>query len=217
MKIEVINKKPSVVNQFLAQLRDVNVQKDRLRFRRNLERVGEIMAYEISKALDYRTVSRNSPLSDFDSDELVTSPYLITILRASLPFFQGFLNIFDEADSGFIGAYRKSTGGDEFDISLDYLAAANLTDKQVIITDPMLATGRSLVDAVRLLLDKGTPKHIHLACVISSEDGVSYVQEQLADKNLTLWTAAMDAELNDHYYIVPGLGDAGDLAFGEKL
>lgn len=181
-----------------------------------MERIGEIMAYEISKELEYHKVTRVSPLAQFGNSELVASPYLICILRASLPYFQGFLNYFDESDSGFIGAYRKTTDGTEFDISMDYLAAEDITDKTLIIADPMLATGRSLHDTIQILEKIGKPKHIHLTSVIASQPGVDYLQEQLGD-GYTLWTAALDPELNDHYYIVPGLGDAGDLAFGNKL
>ncbi|MEM8894512.1 MAG: uracil phosphoribosyltransferase [Bacteroidota bacterium] len=217
MEINIINEKPSVVNQYLAQLRDVDVQNDRLRFRRNLERIGEIMAYEISKESEYVQVSRKSPLSEFSSLEIKSRPYIIGILRASLPFIQGFLNMFDESDCGFVGAYRKHSQGDEFDISLDYLATDSLEGKNVIIADPMLATGKSLVDTVGLLSQQGQPKSIQLASVIASKDGLNYIERALGQMNVTLWTAVVDDKLNDRYYIVPGLGDAGDLAFGNKL
>jgi uracil phosphoribosyltransferase len=216
MKINVVNSAPSIINQFLAEIRDNEIQKDRLKFRRNMERIGEIMAYEVSKTLDYRNVVRNSPLAEFRSLELAASPYLMCILRASLPYFQGFLNYFDQSDSGFVGAYRKPTEGNEFDISLDYLATEDITGKVVIIADPMLATGKSLIHTIELLRERGHPKHVHLVSVISAQRGVDYLAQQLDDE-FTLWTAALDPELNDHYYIVPGLGDAGDLAFGKKL
>lgn len=216
MKINVVSTTPSIINHFLAEIRDTEVQKDRLRFRKNMERIGEIMAYEISKVFDYHTVTRNSTLAQFNTMELVGSPYLICILRASLPYYQGFLNYFDQADGGFVGAYRKPTEGREFDISLDYLAADDITGKEVIIADPMLATGKSLIDTIQLLKDRGQPKHIHLASVIAAQPGVDHLADRLGDE-FTLWTAALDPELNEHYYIVPGLGDAGDLAFGNKL
>lgn len=216
MKINVVSTTPSIINHFLAEIRDTEVQKDRLRFRKNMERIGEIMAYEISKVFDYRTVTRNSPLAQFNTMELVDSPYLVCILRASLPYYQGFLNYFDQADGGFVGAYRKPTEGSQFDISLDYLAADDITGKEVIIADPMLATGKSLIDTIELLKDRGQPKHIHIASVIAAQPGVDHLAEQLGGE-FTLWTAALDPELNEHYYIVPGLGDAGDLAFGNKL
>ncbi len=216
MKINVLNSTPSMINQFLAEIRDTGVQKDRLRFRKNMERIGEVMAYEISKVLDYQSVTRDSPLAQTTSLELVDSPYLICILRASIPYFQGFLNYFDQSNSGFVGAYRKPTGGSEFDISLDYLAADDITGKEVIIADPMLATGKSLIDTILLLKERGQPKHIHLASVIAAQEGLEFLEKQLGDE-FTLWTAALDPELNEHYYIVPGLGDAGDLAFGNKV
>ncbi|MEQ9299950.1 MAG: uracil phosphoribosyltransferase [Cyclobacteriaceae bacterium] len=216
MKINVLNSAPSIINHFLAEIRDTEVQKDRLRFRKNMERIGEIMAYEISKVLDYRAVTHDSPLAQFKTVELVDPPYLMCILRASLPYYQGFLNYFDQADSGFVGAYRKPTEGSEFDISLDYLVADDITGNEVIIADPMLATGKSLIHTIQLLKDNGQPKHIHLASVIAAQPGVDHLAELLGDE-FTLWTAALDPELNEHHYIVPGLGDAGDLAFGNKL
>lgn len=216
MKINVLNSKPSIINQFLAEIRDAGVQKDRLRFRKNMERIGEIMAYEISKELSYHSVTRDSPLAPTTSLELADSPYLMCILRASLPYYQGFLNYFDQSNSGFVGAYRKPTGGSEFDISLDYLAADDVSDKEVIIADPMLATGKSLIDTIELLKERGQPKHVHLASVIAAQAGVDFLEKQL-DDTFTLWTAALDPELNEHYYILPGLGDAGDLAFGNKV
>ncbi len=182
MKINVLNSTPSIINQFLAEIRDTGVQKDRLRFRKNMERIGEVMAYEISKVLAYQSVTRDSPLAQTTSLELVDSPYLICILRASIPYYQGFLNYFDQSNSGFVGAYRKPTDGSEFDISLDYLAADEITGKEVIITDPMLATGKSLIDTILLLKERGQPKHIHLASVIAAQEGVGFLEKKLGDE-----------------------------------
>ena len=174
------------------------------------------MAYEISKELDYHEVARQTPLAVHRGRSLTGSPGLVCILRASLPFFQGFLNYYDQSDSGFIGAYRKVAEDHEFDISIDYLATASIDGKTLIIADPMLATGKSLLDAITLLKERGEPRHIHLASVIAAQPGVDYLSEHLG-ADCTLWTAALDSELDDHYYIVPGLGDAGDLAYGNKL
>lgn len=216
MNIHILNQQHSVANLFLAELRDKSVQHDRMRFRTNIERLGMLMAYEISKKLSYQEKNITTPLADtsmfLSTDELVVA----TILRAGMPFMQGFLKIFDHAEAAFIGAMRgKHKEDHSFDINLDYVACPSLTGKTLIICDPMLASGKSLVEGCNSLLEHGHPKHIHLACVIASPEGVAYIKQHLPDA--TLWLAAVDQKLNQESYIVPGLGDAGDLSFGEKM
>ncbi len=205
----------SIANQFLLELRDKVIQTDRMRFRKNLERLGEIMAFEISKKLSFKKSEALTSLGKASLNTLAAEPVLITILRAGLPYFQGFQNYFDKADSGFIGAYRKEGQG-EISIKLDYLATPELEGKEVILIDPMLATGKSIVDAIRELRKRGTPKNIHIASLLASPQGISYLDNQLTIP-FTLWTFAVDEKLNSQFYIVPGLGDAGDLSFGDKL
>ncbi len=218
MKIHIASAQNSVVNHFIAQLRDVIVQKDSMRFRRNLERLGEVLAYEVSKTLRYRSYSSKSPLGMFDTALIADSLVLVTILRAGLPMFQGFLNVFEEAESGFIGAYRlESQEDEEVKISMNYFALPDLTDKIVILIDPMLATGKSLVGTYEQLLKRGTPKHVHFAVAIASKEGVEYVKNNVLTDKVSLWAGAVDEQLNAKAYIVPGLGDAGDLSFGVKI
>jgi Uracil phosphoribosyltransferase len=216
MKIVDFSKSNSVINRFVSELRDVNVQKDSLRFRRNVERIGEIMAYEISKDLNYSIEKVQTPLgianASVPSDKLVIS----TILRAGLPLHQGFLNIFDKAENAFVSAYRKYTDENHFDIHVEYLASPRIDDKTLIITDPMLATGGSMELSYHALLTKGVPSHIHIASIIASRKAVEYLQTIFPADRTTIWVAAVDEDLNEHAYIVPGLGDAGDLCFGEK-
>lgn len=214
----ILNSNDSIANQFLADIRDIDIQKDRLTFRKNLERLGEIMAYEISKTMIYQSVEIETPLKKTKAKRLSNSPVLISVLRAALPFYQGFINYFDAADSGFVGAYRKEENPDEKEIEVDFLyqAAPNIEGKEVILIDPMLATGKSFVKTVQNLLANGRPKLIHIACVIASPEGVSYIQNNL-DVPYKLWLGALDESLNEKFYIVPGLGDAGDLSFGDKL
>lgn len=204
----------SVANQFLQELRDPHTQRDRLRFRNNLSRLGELMAYEISKSLHYHPMEAETPLGrkvmNMPDPEIV----LLTILRAGLPFLNGFQNIFDKADTGFIGSYRVE-GTSEVHIQRDYMAAPSLVGKTVILTDTMLATGRSLADAVATLIRHGLPKHLHLASVISAPEGIQYLKENIKTP-ATLWVFAIDEKLSPNFYIVPGLGDAGDLSFGPK-
>jgi uracil phosphoribosyltransferase len=203
----------SIANQFMAELRDHKIQKDRMRFRKNMERLGEIMAYEISKKLVYQQVSVTGSLGSSSIQTLKTQPVVLTILRAGLPFHQGFLNFFDQADSGFVGAYRKEEG--EIAIQLDYVACPPIEGKDVILVDPMLATGKSLVKAVSVLLLKGTPAHLHIVGVVSASAGLQYLAEHLNIPH-TVWVCAVDETLNSNFFIVPGLGDAGDLSYGEK-
>ncbi|MCH7412787.1 uracil phosphoribosyltransferase [Belliella sp. R4-6] len=213
----ILNKNNSIANQFLSELRDIKVHKDRLRFRKNLERLGEILAYEVSKSLDYKESEIETPLQKTKVNTLKTQPILISVLRAAVPFYQGFSNIFDHSDSGFIGAYRvEESGNEEINISLQYQATPDLTDKEVILIDPMLATGKSFVKSVENLLKNGRPKKIHIAAVIAAPEGINYIKNNL-DLPFSIWICALDEKLNSASYIVPGLGDAGDLAYGSKL
>lgn len=218
--MEIINfaETPSLVSRYMLELRDTGIQQDRMRFRRNLERIGEIMAYEISKRLEYKDVETPTPLgiatSQTPADEIVIG----TILRAGLPLHQGFLNYYDNAENAFVSAYRKyrEKNGDTFDVLIEYLASPDINDKVLMLVDPMLATGASMELGYRALLSKGTPKHIHVASVIASQAAVDYVVKTFPAEKTTLWIGAIDPEINAHSYIIPGLGDAGDLAFGEK-
>jgi uracil phosphoribosyltransferase len=207
---------PSIANQYIAELRDITLQKDRLRFRRNLERIGELMAYEISKILPYQNAKVETPLGLAETQLLLRQPVLATIMRAGLPFHQGFLNYYDHADNAFVGAYRGyASNDDEFEIEMDYIVAPDLTGRTLILVDPMLATGRSIEKVYHAMLRYGIPTQTHIAAVIASPEGINYLQERLPQ--CRLWLGAIDDHLNDHYYIVPGLGDAGDLAFGPKV
>jgi len=216
--MEVINlgKQNSIFNHFIREIRDVKIQKDALRFRRNLERIGEIFAYEISKKMDYENKEVTTPLGISTESLMLEKPVLATILRAGLPLHQGLLNYFDSSDNCFISAYRKHKKGGDFEIKIEYISSPNLEGKTVILCDPMLASGSSMVLAMEALLSKGKPKHIHIVAVIASSEGIQYLKENMPTRNCTLWLGAEDAEMTSQSYIVPGLGDAGDLAFGEK-
>jgi uracil phosphoribosyltransferase len=205
----------SIANQFLAQVRDKEIQADRMRFRTNLERLGEIMAYEISRKLRYEPRSFDTPLKSTIINQLKSQPVLVTVLRAGLPYFQGFLNYFDDADAGFVGAYRTENTED-IKINFDYLAAPGIDGKQLILVDPMLATGKSFIRSVNELVRHGTPNHIHIASLIASPEGIEYINANLK-LPFTIWTFSVDEKLDSRFYIVPGLGDAGDLSYGEKL
>lgn len=217
--MEIINlaSKNSVLNQFIKEIRSVDIQHDPLRFRRNLERIGEIIAYEISKTMTYTPEDVVTPLGKAPVNVISEKVVISTILRAGLPFHQGFLSYFDRAENAFVSAYRKYKDALKFEIFIEYIASPDLTGKTLIITDPMLATGGSLELAYGALLTKGNPEKVYIASVISSQQAVDYLSKHFEGVNATLWTAAIDPTLNDHSYIVPGLGDAGDLAFGEKL
>ena len=216
MRIVNLGDTNSILNKFVAELRDVDIQKDSLRFRRNVERIGEIMAYEISKEFHYSTKDIQSPLGiapmNTPDDRIVIS----TILRAGLPFHQGFLRYLDNAENAFVSAYRKYKDRLNFDIHIEYIASPRLTGKTLIISDPMLATGSSMELAYEALLTKGVPGHVHVASIISSKQALEYLQKKMPDDKTTIWIAALDNDLDDHSYIVPGLGDAGDRIFGTK-
>lgn len=208
----------SLLNQFVAEIRDINIQSDRLRFRRNIERIGEILAYEISKTLSYQTKSVQTPLGIKESQILREEVVLCTILRAGIPLHHGFLNYFDQAENAFVSAARVySEDHSSFHIDVEYLSSPSIEGKTLILTDPMLATAGSLELAYRTILKRGNPKNIHIACAIASKQGIENAGKFLPDDKTRIWTAAIDPELNDKAYIVPGLGDAGDLAYGEKI
>jgi len=214
--IHELGKQNSILNQFILELRDVNVQNDSMRFRRNLERCGEIFAYEISKVLSYENVQVQTPLGTADVSVPTENIVLATILRAGLPLHQGMLNYFDKAQNAFISAYRKYDKDGTFRIQFEYVSTPNLDGKTLVLIDPMLATGASMLLAYKALLEHGKPSHTHIVSVIASKDGVNYMKRNLSPNEATLWTGAIDDELTVKSYIVPGLGDAGDLAYGKK-
>ena len=208
----------TLLNKFIAQMRDVGVQGDSMRFRRNLERTGEVMAYEISKTLHYSMRTVETPLGEAEvalpDDQIV----IATILRAGLPFHQGFLNYFDDAQNAFVSAYRKYSKDGSFRIHVEYISTCELSGKTLLLVDPMLATGSSLVLTYNALCEKGgTPAYTHVAAVVASEQGLDYAMKNMPRKTTTIWTAVVDEELTSRSYIVPGIGDAGDLAYGEKI
>jgi uracil phosphoribosyltransferase len=206
----------SIANEFLKALRDTGLQQDRLRFRKSTERLGEIMAYEISKKLRYSKHTVQTPLGSSQLALLDNNPVLTAVMRAGLPYFQGFLNYFDRSDCGFIGAWRDEKGEDGVTINLEYAALPPMQGRELILIDPMLATGKSVIRATNALLRNGMPTHMHIASLISTPEGISYVQQNLKVP-FTLWTFAIDEKLNHQFYIVPGLGDAGDLSYGNKI
>lgn len=216
MTVHHISEKPSVLNQFLAELRNVEIQNDRMRFRRNIERIGEILGFELSKVLEYETKEITTPLGTMHIELPVEDVVICSILRAGIPLHNGLLNYFDRAGSSFISAYRHHTSdANSFEIVVEYLASPSLEGKTLILADPMLATGRSLVAVFEALKDLGTPKEVHLVSVIAAQEGIETVNAALPEET-QLWVATIDEKLNENGYIVPGLGDAGDLAFGEK-
>ena len=217
MKTINLGQKNSIFNHFVSELRNVKIQSDSMRFRRNLERIGEIFAYEISKGFSYDTNKITTPLGISQQNLINEQPVLATILRAGLPLHQGFLNYFDTSDNAFISAYRKHKKDGDFEIKIEYMSSPNLEGKIVMLCDPMIASGASMVLAMESILLKGKPKHIHVVGVIASTEGLQYLRENSPVKNWTLWIGAEDAEMTSKSYIVPGLGDAGDLAFGEKV
>jgi uracil phosphoribosyltransferase len=217
MQIHILSENNSVLNHFLGQIRNVNVHNDSMRFRRNIERIGEIMAYELSKELHYSTIEIQTPLGIKKTTEIKDQLVLCSILRAGLPLHMGFLNYFDSAENGFVSAYRHHPNNDAyFDIKVEYQAIADINNKNLLLIDPMLATGQSIVAVFNRLMERGTPKEIHIAVTIAAPEGIAYLEKHLPH-NCHLWIAALDEKLDEKSYIVPGLGDAGDLAFGEKL
>ncbi|RAR49735.1 uracil phosphoribosyltransferase [Flavobacterium lacus] len=217
MHLHYISEQNSILNHFLAQIRDVSVQKDSMRFRKNIERIGEIMAYELSKTLPYVPIAVQTPLGIKNTTELEDHVVLCSILRAGLALHTGFMNIFDNAENGFVSAYRHHPNNDDyFDILVEYQAAPSFENKTLILIDPMLATGQSIVAVLNKLHLEQKPKEIHIAVVIATPEGIAYLEKNLP-ANCHLWVAALDEKLNDKNYIVPGLGDAGDLAYGVKL
>ena len=216
MKVINLGQTDSILNKFVSQLRDKKVQKDSMRFRRNLERIGEIFGYEISKVLNYSEKQFTTPLGIATIPTYDDKVVIATILRAGLPLHQGILNYFDDAQNAFVSAYRKYDKGEDFHINIEYSSTPDLAGKTLILADTMLATGASLEIAYRKLCEDGEPAHTHLVCPISSAYAVEFLKKNLPADKVTLWVAAIDEELTSHSYIVPGLGDAGDLAFGKK-
>lgn len=216
--LHVLDKENTVLNRFIAEMRDVRIQTDSMRFRRNLERAGEITAYEISKTLQYSRQTVETPLGEAEvalSDDNIV---IATILRAGIPYHQGFLNYFDGASNAFVSAFRKYSKDGTFKVKVEYISCGDLTDRILILADPMLATGTSIVLTYQALLEKGgIPRHTHIAAVVASDEGIEYIREHLPEKEVSIWCGAVDEELTVKSYIVPGIGDAGDLAYGDKL
>jgi uracil phosphoribosyltransferase len=217
MKIHHVSEKPSILNKFLAEIRDKDIQKDSLRFRTNIERMGEIISYELSKTLHYKDDSITTPLGIKEMKTLNDKVVLASILRAGLPLHMGVLRIFDNAENAFISAYRKHThGSDKFEIQIDYIASPSIEGKVLVLVDPMLATGKSLVGVYKKIIELGKPTSIHVISLIGSKEGINYLAEHMPEDS-HLWIADFDSHLNEKGYIIPGLGDAGDLAYGKKL
>lgn len=218
MTVHVLSEQNTILNRFLAQIRDKRIQQDSMRFRRNMERIGEITAYEISKTLHYEPQTVETPLGEASVALIDDQIVLATVLRAGLPYHQGFLNFFDDAQNAFVSAYRKSTKDGKFTVKVEYISCGSLEGKTLLLVDPMLATGSSLVLTYEALCQKGgTPLHTHVASVIASEQGLDYAMKHMPRQDTTIWVAAVDEELTSRAYIVPGIGDAGDLAYGEKI
>ena len=218
MTVHVLSEQNTILNKFLAQIRDKRIQQDSMRFRRNMERIGEITAYEISKTLNYRTSVVETPLGEASVEMIDDQIVLATVLRAGLPYHQGFLNFFDDAQNAFVSAYRKSTKDGKFTVKVEYISCGSFEGKTLLLVDPMLATGSSLVLTNEALCQKGgMPLHTHVASVIASEQGLDYAMKHMPRQDTTIWVAAVDEELTSRAYIVPGIGDAGDLAYGEKI
>lgn len=219
MKVINFAETNSIINQYVAEIRDVNVHNDRLRFRRNIERIGEMMAYEMSKTLNYSVKRIQTPLGIAEASTHDDKLVIATVFRAGLPLHAGFLNVFDKAGNAFVSAYRfyKDNDHRDLDVKIEYMASPNLTDKTVLLVDPMLATGESMELAWKAFTTKGIPSKLLIACVIASKTGVERLEKVFEGKDVTLWCAAIDPIIDEHSYIVPGLGDAGDLAYGEKI
>ena len=211
-----LSQQNSIFNNFLAEIRDEMIQRDSLRFRRNMERIAEIIGYELSKKLKYSSKEITTSLGQANMNTVDSQIVLATILRAGLPMHQGLLNYFDKADSAFVSAYRKHTSGDEFDVFVEYCAAPTIDQKVLVISDPMLATGTSMVMVYKALLKNGNPKRVHIVSAIATQEALAMIKKHFPE-NTEVWVGAIDEELTAQAYIVPGLGDAGDLAFGDKL
>ncbi|MDR1349104.1 MAG: uracil phosphoribosyltransferase [Prevotellaceae bacterium] len=217
MMIRIIGEKSSIFNQFISEIRDAKIQKDRIKFRKNLERIGEIFAYEISKVLPSTRKNVETPLGSVEIDIPTTEIVLATILRAGLPLHQGMLNFFDKAENAFVSAYRKYDRDNSFKVKIEYISSPNLDNKTLIISDPMLATGASMHLVYRSLIENGMPEHTHIVSIIASREGIEYIRKYISKNDVTIWAGAIDDELTVKSYIVPGLGDAGDLAYGCKI
>ena len=218
MTLHILSQQNTVLNKFIAEIRDKRIQRDSMRFRRNMERIGEITAYEISKAFSYKPCVVETPLGEATVEMIDEQIVVATILRAGLPYHQGFLNYFDDAQNAFVSGYRKRTKDGKFTVKVEYISCGSLERKTMLLVDPMLATGSSAALVYEALVEKGgMPAHTHVASIIGSEQGVDYVQRHMPHATTSLWCAAVDEELTSRSYIVPGIGDAGDLAYGEKL
>lgn len=217
MKVINLGDRSSVINSYMAQLRDVNIQENRTLFRRNLERIARAMAYEVSRTLNYTEKNITTPLGTKQVPTYDDRIVVGTVLRAGLAFHEGFLDTFDQADSGFVAAYREEGNREELKIHVNYLAAPDISGSTFLMVDPMLATGGSLELSYKAFLSHGTPAKLHICCAIAAQEGIDHLKKVFPDDDITLWVAAIDPELNDQAYIVPGLGDAGDLSFGPKL
>ena len=218
MTLHILSQQNTVLNKFIAEIRDKSIQRDSMRFRRNMERIGEVTAYEISRTLNYSPRVVETPLGEATVQTIADRLVIATILRAGLPYHQGFLNYFDDAQNAFVSAYRKSTKDGKFTVKVEYISCGSLEGKTLLLVDPMLATGSSLVLAYNALCERGgEPLHTHVAAVIASEQGIDYVEKNMPRQTTTIWVAAVDEELTSRSYIVPGIGDAGDLAYGEKI
>ena len=219
MKTINLSEQNTVMNRYLAEIRDEKYQQNRLLFRNNIERIGQCMAYEISRQLTYETINVTTPLGEAAVSVPTDPMILATVLRAGLPFHQGFLNVFDHAENAFISAFRmyKNREHTEVGVHTEYIAAPSVEGKTLLIVDPMLATGGSMAAAYEAFLKTGTPRSVHIACVIGTEEGIDVVRQAVGEADVTLWCAAIDPEMNEHKYIVPGFGDCGDLCYGEKL
>ncbi len=218
MTLHILSQQNTVLNKFIAEIRDKSIQRDSMRFRRNMERIGEVTAYEISRTLNYSPRVVETPLGEATVQTIDDRLVIATILRSGLPYHQGFLNYFDDAQNAFVSAYRKSTKDGKFTVKVEYISCGSLEGKTLLLVDPMLATGSSLVLAYNALCERGgEPLHTHVAAVIASEQGIDYVEKNMPRQTTTIWAAAVDEELTSRSYIVPGIGDAGDLAYGEKI
>jgi len=217
MNMNILNKDNSVLNNFIYEIRDENIQKDSLRFRTNLERIGQLMAFELSKTLKFKTIEVKTPLGISPVNIIDEQIVIASILRAGLPLHNGFLSVFDKAENAFVSAYRKYIDSVHFDIHVEYISAPNTKDKTLILCDPMLATGGSMERSYKALLSHGEPKSVHIVSIIATQQAIEHLQKTMPMDKTILWLAAVDEKLNNHAYIVPGIGDAGDLAFGEKI